>query len=219
MIVFDNNGWLIDRVVVGELMVNCYIVIWKDTREAIIVDPGDDAERIVRRLRDLDAKASSIVLTHGHGDHIGGNHALRKFANFPIFIGKLDAEMLTDAWLNLSAPFGLDTTSPPATQYLLENDKIEVGSGELRVIDTPGHSRGSITLVGDGFALVGDLIFQGSIGRTDFPGGDQGLLLRMIREKITPLGDSCLLLPGHGEATTVGEEKRYNPFLQPDFRF
>lgn len=214
MIVFENKDWQIDRIVVGDLMVNCYLVIWKATRDAIIVDPGDEAERIARRIKELDVIASSIVLTHGHGDHIGGNHALRNLANYPIAIGKDDAAMLTDAWLNLSAPFGMDTTSPPATILLKEGDYVNVGGGNLSVRETPGHSLGSITLSGEGFAIVGDLIFQGSIGRTDFPNGDQDLLLRMIEEKIYPLGDSCVLLPGHGETTTVGIERKSNPFLQ-----
>ncbi len=214
MIIFDNNNWLIDRVIVGDLMVNCYIVIWKATHDAIIVDPGDEADRIIHRVNELGAVVSSIVLTHGHGDHIGGNRDLSKLGEFSIAIGKRDAEMLTDAWLNLSAPFGLDTTSPPASMMLSEGETVKVGGGELKILETPGHSLGSITLAGDGFALVGDLIFQGSIGRTDFPGGSLELLLRMIREKIFPLGNSCLLLPGHGEVSTVGDEKVDNPFLQ-----
>jgi len=214
MKIFENDKWMIDRIVVGDLMVNCYIVIWKETHEAILVDPGDDAGRIAKRLVDLKVIPSTIVLTHGHGDHIGANQALHELSGYPIAIGQNDAPMLTDAWLNLSAPFGMDTTSPPANRILCEGDTISIGGGILEVLETPGHSAGSITLAGEGFAVVGDLIFKGSIGRTDFPGGSQELLLRMIEEKIYPLGDSCVLLPGHGEATTVGAEKIDNPFLQ-----
>ncbi len=219
MISFENKYWLIDRIVVGDLMVNCYIVVWKATSEAIIVDPGDEAPRIVSHLNALNATATAIVLTHGHGDHIGGNYALKEQLNLPIYIGEKDSDMLSDAWLNLSAPFGMDTTSPPASHTLFEADIVRVGGGMLTVWETPGHSKGSISLAGNGFAIVGDLIFQGSIGRTDFPGGSLELLLQMITEKIYPLGDSCVLLPGHGEMTTVGEERRTNPFLQPGFRF
>lgn len=213
MTVFDKNGWLIDCIVVGDLMVNCYIVLHKESRSAVIIDPGDEADRIARRAVGLNAKIVAIVITHGHGDHIGANKELTEKFGCPIYIGKPDAEMLTDIWLNLSAPFGMDTTSPPADRLLAEGDAVRIGTGELTVIETPGHSVGSITLLGSGFAIVGDLIFQGSIGRTDFPGGNHQQILSVIRQKIFSLDDDSLLLPGHGETTTVGEEKRTNPFF------
>ena len=206
-------------MVVGELMVNAYIVAWQQSKEAIVVDPGGEAEMILERVRELDLNVISIVNTHGHGDHIGGNTELKEATGKPLIIGRHDAAMLTDPWKNMSAQFGMPVTSVPADRLLDEGDEVKIGDGGLKVFHTPGHSPGSIILVDDGFAIVGDLLFAGSIGRTDFPGGSLELLLRMVREKVFPLGDDCLVLPGHGPETTVGEEKRNNPFLKPGFGF
>ena len=213
------NEWLVDRMVVGELMVNAYIVAWQQTKEAIVVDPGGEAEMILERVRELDLNIILIVNTHGHGDHIGGNTELKEATGKPLIIGRHDAAMLTDPWKNMSAQFGMPVTSLPPDRLLDEGDEVKIGDGGLKVFHTPGHSPGSIILVDDGFAIVGDLLFAGSIGRTDFPGGSLELLLRMVREKVFPLGDDCLVLPGHGPETTVGEEKRSNPFLKPGFGF
>jgi glyoxylase-like metal-dependent hydrolase (beta-lactamase superfamily II) len=215
---YNNNNWQIERIVVGPLMVNAYIVAWKPTRDAIVVDPGDEAEVILERIKLLELNVNAILNTHGHGDHIGGNRDLKKALDVPIIIGRLDAGMLTDPWQNMSAPFGMSTDSPPADRLLDESEAVEIGAGRLNVLHAPGHSSGSIILVGDGFAIVGDVLFAGSIGRTDFPGGSLELLLKMIREKIFPLGDGCRIFPGHGPETTVGQERRHNPFLQPGFR-
>jgi len=211
----NNDQWLIERMVVGELMVNAYIVAWKETLDAIIIDPGGEAERILDRIKELNLNINSIINTHGHGDHIGGNAEMVETLRKPLMIGRYDAEMLTDSMKNMSAPFGMPATSPPADKLLNEGEVIEIGEGKLDIFHTPGHSPGSIILAGDGFAIVGDLLFAGSIGRTDFPGGSFEMLVKMIREKVFPLGDDCLVLPGHGPETTVAEEKRSNPFLQP----
>jgi glyoxylase-like metal-dependent hydrolase (beta-lactamase superfamily II) len=217
VIVYRNDDWLIERIVVGDLMVNCYLVVDRPTGQAIVVDPGDEGARIIAKAFKLNARSTAIVITHGHGDHIGGNQLLAGRLDVPIMVGRLDAPMLPDAWMNLSAPFGMSVVSPPAARLLDEGDVVGVGGKELKVLHTPGHSPGSICLVGEGFSIVGDLIFQGSVGRTDFPGGSFAELKRMILEKIFPLGDDCLLLPGHGDTTTVGVERRTNPFLQPGF--
>jgi len=211
----QNDLWLIERMVVGELMVNAYIVAWKETLDAVIIDPGDEAERILDRIQELNLNINAIINTHGHGDHIGGNGEMVETLKVPLMIGRYDAEMLTDSMKNMSAPFGMPATSPPADKLLDEGDVIEIGEGRLNIFHTPGHSPGSIVLAADGFAIVGDLLFEGSIGRTDFPGGSFETLVKMVREKVFPLGDDCLVLPGHGPETTVGEERRSNPFLRP----
>jgi len=210
-------NWLIERIVVGPLMVNAYLIAWKPTRDAIVVDPGDESEIILDRIKSLELNVNAIINTHGHGDHIGGNREMKEALDVPIIIGRHDAGMLTDPWMNMSAPFSMSTDSPPADKLLDEGDIIEIGEGRLNVLHAPGHSPGSIVLAGNGFAVVGDVLFAGSIGRTDFPGGSLEMLLKMIREKILPLGDRCHILPGHGPETTVGQEKRHNPFLQPGF--
>jgi len=214
---YESDQWLIERLTVGELMVNCYLIACKVTHEMAVVDPGDEADRIMRKIREMGGHVKLIVNTHGHGDHIGGNESLAKMTGAPIAVGRLDAPMLPDAWLNLSAPFGMDVTSPPPSIILGEGDVIEIGKGKLTVLDTPGHTPGGITLVDDGFAFVGDLIFNNSVGRTDFPGGDSRTLLKMINEMILTLDDDVLLLPGHGDATTVGEERRENPYINGAF--
>jgi glyoxylase-like metal-dependent hydrolase (beta-lactamase superfamily II) len=210
-----NDQWLIERLVVGELMVNAYIVAWKETLDAVIIDPGGETERILDRIQELNLNILSIINTHGHGDHIGGNGEMVEALQKPLMIGRYDAAMLTDSNRNMSAPFGMPMTSPPADKLLDEGDVIEIGDAKLEIFHTPGHSPGSIVLAGDGFAIVGDLLFAGSIGRTDFPGGSFDMLVKMVREKVFPLGDDCLVLPGHGPETTVGEERRTNPFLRP----
>jgi len=212
-----DERWLIERLVVGELMVNCYIVAWRPTGEAVVFDPAGEVERILDRLKVLNLRVTTVINTHGHGDHIGGNRELVAATGAPLVIGRKDADMLTDPWKNMSAQFGMPASSIPADRLLDEGDVVTVGEGELRVFETPGHSPGSLIFCADTFAIVGDLLFAGSIGRTDFPGGSLEMLLRMVREKVYPLGDDCLILPGHGPETTVGEERRSNPFLQPGF--
>ncbi len=216
MIVFDSADWLIDSLVVGDLMVNCYLVLWKATGDIAVIDPGDEPERILKRVEELRGRVGIIVNTHGHGDHIGGNRTLAKMTGVKIAIGRADAGMLPDAELNLSQAYGMVVTSPLAGILLKEGDTVVVGGGVLKVLETPGHTKGGITLVADGFAVVGDLIFQGSIGRTDFPGGSFEVLMNSINQKVLPLGDKTVLLPGHEDQTTVGLERLYNPFLMMD---
>ena len=201
----SDDRWLIDRLIVGEFMVNCYIVGWRETGEAIVVDPGGEVERILDRIKELNLKVIGVVNSHGHGDHIGGNNELLEATRVKLSVGEKDAAMLEDPRKNLSAPFGYMIRSRTPDRLLKEGDTIEIGGGTLKVFETPGHSPGSVTLVGDGFALV---------GRTDFPYGDFNLLIQMIREKLFPLGDKCVVLPGHESVTTIGEERRSNPFLK-----
>lgn len=216
--IYKNNNILIEQFVTGDLMTNCYIAIWKATGDAVVIDPGAEADRIFEALKQNGARVTAIVNTHGHGDHIGANGDLKALTGAPIYIGAADAEMLTDPEKNLSRPFGFDIYSPPADRILKAGDTVGFGEGKLKVLETPGHSPGSISLVGQGFVFVGDLLFEGSIGRTDFLGGNYDELIRNIREKIFPLGDDCVVFSGHGNATTVGAEKRSNPFLAPGLR-
>lgn len=160
---------------------------------------------------------AAILLTHGHLDHIEGNAALRRqWPELPILIGVRDAPMLTDPVLNLSAKSGRPVTSPPADRLLAEPDRVEAAGFELEVFDIPGHSPGHIVYLlrseSPYLVLGGDVLFQGSIGRCDLPGGDQNLLISGIRKKLFSLPENTIVYPGHGDPTTVGEEQRTNPF-------
>ncbi len=143
----DVEGWIVERLVVGELMVNCYLVGCGSTREAVVVDPGGEAERILDRIERENLRIRAVVNTHGHGDHIGANREIVEATGAPLWIGARDAPVLPDAMRNLSAPFGLPVTSPAADGLLREGDRIELGDRTLRVIETPGHSPGGITPV------------------------------------------------------------------------
>jgi hydroxyacylglutathione hydrolase len=197
---------------------NTYVVWQPGRTDAVVFDPGLQPELILDVLRDQGLTVAAVVNTHGHADHIGGNAALKEaFPQAPVIIGARDAVMLTDADANLSAPFGFAVTSPPADRTVAEGDVVEAAGLSLEVLDIPGHSPGHVVYVYRAdpiFVFGGDVLFRGSIGRTDFPGGDLDLLLRGIREKLFPLPAATVVYPGHGPATTVGHERRTNPFLQ-----
>jgi glyoxylase-like metal-dependent hydrolase (beta-lactamase superfamily II) len=201
---------------------NTYIA-WRPGRtDAIVVDPGFEPEAVIEALRAEGLTPAAILNTHGHVDHIAGNDALKAaFPAAPLIIGAGDAAMLTDPMLNLSGLSGVAVTSPPADRTVREGDVIEAAGLRLEVLDIPGHSPGHVVFVlrDDSVVFGGDVLFAGSIGRTDFPGGDLDLLLSGIRAKLWPLPDASAVYPGHGPATTVGVEKRTNPFLAGGARF
>lgn len=205
---------ILETIVVGPLQVNCYLVGCEKSREVAVIDPGDDVERILESLKKANLKAVYIINTHEHFDHVGGNKRLHEATGAQILAHSASAEEIT----NISSRallWGMRAEdSPPVDRLLEEGDLVNIGeSVTLKVLSTPGHSLGSISLAGEGFAFVGDLIFAGSIGRTDFPGGDYETLIRSVKEKIFPLGDDVVLYSGHGPATTVGRERATNPFF------
>jgi glyoxylase-like metal-dependent hydrolase (beta-lactamase superfamily II) len=200
-------------VPVGMLEVNAIIAYDSDSLEGVLIDPGEEPETILAAIRRIGVRLESIVLTHGHGDHIGAVDILRDELSLPVAIGRLDAAMLTDSRLNLSADFGVRLELKPADRLLDEGDRIHTGKFSFEVIHTPGHTEGSICLKSDEHVIVGDLIFCRSVGRTDLPGGSFPALIRSINEKILTLPDATWLYPGHGPVTTVGRERASNPFL------
>lgn len=197
---------------------NSYVV-WRDGgTAAFVIDPGFEPDLILDALADRGLTLAAIVCTHGHVDHIAGNAALKTaFPAAPILIGPGDAAMLTDANLNLSAPFGMPVTSPPADVLVTEGEPVTAAGIALDVFDAPGHSPGHVVYVirdtDPPTVLGGDVLFRGSVGRTDFPGGSFELLKHHIRRVLWPLPAGTVVYPGHGPVTTVGHEKRTNPFL------
>jgi glyoxylase-like metal-dependent hydrolase (beta-lactamase superfamily II) len=196
---------------------NTYIARLDGRDDCVVVDPGLEPEKIVRYLRKHELTPAALLNTHGHGDHIGGNGALKElWPRCPVVIGRDDASKLTDPIANLSASFGMSLVCPPADITVDEGDTYEAAGIEFQVRAIPGHSVGHVVYLWEGreppLVFVGDVIFAGSIGRTDFPGGDHRGLVLGIRAKLFTLPDDTMLLPGHGPATTVGEEKRSNPF-------
>lgn len=196
---------------------NTYVVWRRGQGTALVVDPGLQPELIVDFLAEHGLGVAAILNTHGHADHIGGNEALKNaYPHAPLLIGAGDAALLTDADLNLSAPFGLPIVSPPADRLLHEGDTLELAGIRLAVFEIPGHSAGHIVFIHEGhptIVLGGDVLFRGSIGRTDFPGGSFETLRDGIHTKLFTLPPDTVVYPGHGPVTTVGYEKRTNPFV------
>jgi hydroxyacylglutathione hydrolase len=197
---------------------NSYAVWQPGSTETIVFDPGLEPELILDFLREQGLGVAAILNTHGHADHIGGNEALKQtFPQAPIVIGLNERRMLVDANANLSALFGTPIVSPAADRTVTEGDVVEYAGIRLEVLDVPGHSRGHVAFLWRGKPCLlfgGDVLFRGSIGRSDFPGGDSETLLRSIREKVFALPSDTVVYPGHGPVTTVGHEKRTNPFVR-----
>lgn len=206
---------IVRTVRVGALGTNCYIVGCEKTRKALVIDPGDEPAKILAALRASELECGSIVNTHGHVDHIAGNAGVKAATGAPIEIHEADAQALVDPGLNLSVlavsapvPGAEGIAGPGADRLLREGDEVVAGSVRLRVIHTPGHTPGSISLVGDGVVFCGDTLFaDGGVGRTDFPGGSYDALVRSIEVKLFRLPDDTVVYPGHGPATTIGRER------------
>ncbi len=198
---------------VGALETNCYLVYSEDTLECIIVDPGADSNKIIQEIESNNLKPTVIINTHAHVDHIGANKIIKEKFDIPLYIHKADFGLLKSA---LQLGFGMvigAKKSPPPDRFLKEGDILKLGKSQLTVIHTPGHSPGSISLLGEGFILSGDALFQGGVGRTDLPGGSWDELQSSIRNKILNLPSDTLIFPGHGPSTKVSFEKKSNPYL------
>lgn len=202
------------RLEVGALGTNCYIVWCEQTQQAVIIDPGGDAASIMAQIGDEKLSVQYIINTHGHADHIGALAKIKQATGAPVLIHAADAGMLTSASKNLSSYMGPGMTFEPADRLIEENDVISFGTESLTVLETPGHTPGGICLKGEGVVFSGDTLFAESIGRTDFPGGSYSQLIRNIREKLMILPDHYIVYPGHGPETTIGWERKRNPFIQ-----
>ena len=204
---------IIKALPVGPIMANCFIVGCQETLEAVVIDPGDEADKILQSVTDLHLTVKSILNTHGHFDHVSANKGINAATGAPILIHALDAPMLQKISAS-AANWGLTAQdSPPPDRTIDEGDTITFGKITLKVIHTPGHTPGGVSFYADGHVFVGDTLFAGSIGRTDFPGGDLGTLKSSIQGKLFTLGDDVRVHTGHGPETTIGQEKQFNPFV------
>ncbi|AQR95073.1 MULTISPECIES: MBL fold metallo-hydrolase [Clostridium] len=197
---------IIKTILAGMYEENCYLVMDEDTKELGIIDPGGHANSIINEINLLEGKPKFILLTHGHLDHVDGVIELVNNLKVPFYINKADEDLMQkDDFV-----FG---TLPKASGYLSEGDTLTLGKHEIKVIETPGHTPGGICFLIDDNIFTGDTLFQGSVGRSDFPGGNGMQLIKNIKEKLLPLGDGIKVFPGHGPTSNIGYEKRNNPFL------
>ncbi len=197
---------------------NAYVVYREGGGQCLVIDPGLEPDRILRKMDEKRLTPAAILNTHGHSDHIAGNEALkRRWPHCPLVIGEAEAQKLADPQQNLSAMFGFSLVSPPPEVKVRDGQVYSAAGLEVRVLAIPGHSAGHVIYVIDDrdppVAFVGDVIFSGGIGRTDFPDGDFQALAEGIRQKLYRLPDDTELFPGHGPPTTVGQEKEHNPFV------
>ncbi len=205
---------IIKKLEVGPIMANCFILGCESTKEAVVIDPGDDADRILMELAKSELKVKYLINTHGHFDHVSANKRMKEATGAQIAIHPEDEPMFNE--LSRSAQmFGLSSeNSPPADILLNDGDEIIFGEITLQVIHTPGHSKGGISLYTKGHLFAGDTLFAGSIGRTDLAGGDYDTLISSIKEKLLIFDEDTIVYTGHGPETTIGNEKRMNPFLR-----
>ena len=198
---------------------HCYVAATAGDPACVVIDPGFEPDAIVAWIDQHRLAPAAILITHGHSDHIAGITAIRdRWPGLPILIGRGDAPKLTDPAGNLSAAFGLALTSPPADRLLADDERVAIAGLTFRVAEIPGHSRGHVVFVVEGceppVVFGGDVLFRDGVGRSDFPDGDAAALATGIRRRLYTLPDDTLVLPGHGEPTTVGRERRGNPFVR-----
>ena len=205
---------MIEGRAMGAMGANCYLYACMESKKAVIIDPGADGKKIHRWVLEKELTIEYILLTHGHVDHIGAVDELRGLlGTVSVGIHAADAEMLTDGKKNLSSYLGAEVVLQGADFLLQDGQEITIGNEKIKVISTPGHSPGCVCFLSNEGLFSGDTLFAGSIGRTDFPGVSLPQLLKGVKEKLMILSDDTRVLPGHGEETSIGEEKRDNPYL------
>jgi glyoxylase-like metal-dependent hydrolase (beta-lactamase superfamily II) len=198
---------------VGSFAANCYLVACDETREGVIIDPGAEAKHILSQVEKEKISVKHIINTHGHVDHVGANEEVRTALGAPILIHEADGEMCAKPHASLASFVGKTKLAEP-DRLLKGGDCIKAGTLEFEVIETPGHTKGSVSLLVDGVLFTGDTLFASSIGRTDLQGGSFDEIIRSIKEKLLVFPDETVVYPGHGPESTIGDEKKYNPFLR-----
>ncbi|MGL4606870.1 MAG: MBL fold metallo-hydrolase [Eubacteriaceae bacterium] len=204
----------LEKLSLGVMGTNCYIIWDCDTLEAAVIDPGFEDERIFDCIESNNLKVKYILLTHGHFDHLGGVDRVKERTHGKILIHENDGDCLPKPERNLSVLAGLELKVTPADGFLFDGETLKLGSREIKVIHTPGHSAGGVCFLVEDQLISGDTLFYSSIGRTDFADGDLKEIIKSIRDKIIVLGDEIQVYPGHGENTTIGYERLNNPFLK-----
>ena len=204
----------VEPLIVGPLMSNCYIVWDEKVKQGAIIDPGDDADNILKVVKELGVEIKYILATHGHFDHVGGVASLRQNLNAEFLAHEKDFFFIEDG-KNAANRWNVDIDQPPKPDRFIEDgEKIKVGGFELEVLHTPGHSPGGISFLNDRMVFCGDTLFQGNIGRTDFRQGSFEELANSIKTKLYTLPDDTICYTGHGPVTTIGDEKRFNAFVR-----
>lgn len=197
----------------GPLQANCYLLYDKEGGEAVIIDPGYNGKEFIEILNKKNLKLKYIILTHGHGDHIGGVAELLSTFKTELLIHKDDEEMLTDKIKSGTVIIGYPDVNVSATVFIKDGDELSLGDEKLIIIHTPGHTKGGVSILTGNKLFVGDTLFFGSVGRTDFPGGSFEELKNSIQNKLFTLSEDVIVYPGHGGATTIKREKNSNPYV------
>ncbi|HEX9023113.1 MAG TPA: MBL fold metallo-hydrolase [Geobacteraceae bacterium] len=206
---------IFEIVVVGPLAVNCFILGCEKSKEGVVVDPGAEPDRIIAAVSRLGLGISRVINTHGHFDHVGGNRKVLEHTGAELLVHEKDAPFLSRA-AEVAAKYGASTeNSPPPDRFLEDGAIISFGNYQMKAIHTPGHTPGGscLYIASEVLVLTGDTLFADGIGRTDFPGGSHDTLIESIRTRLFQLPDAVRACPGHGPSTTIGHEKRYNPYL------
>lgn len=205
----------IERMMLGPVQTNCYVIWNTNTKEAVVIDAAYDGARIAKKLTEKGLCLKAILLTHGHFDHIMGVHELKEITGAPVYVWKEEQEVLEAASVNCSDQVGQPYTVK-ADSYIKDGAELMLLDTMFRLLGTPGHTKGSACyyLEEQGLLFSGDTLFEGSVGRTDLPTGSMGSLIRSIKAKLFPLPDSVKVYPGHGDETTIAYEKQYNPFCR-----
>jgi hydroxyacylglutathione hydrolase len=206
---------LIEAFVVGQLQANCYAVGDEETREVVVIDPGDQSEALLEEFERRRYRVVAVLASHSHLDHTGAVHdLLGALPEAKFYMHRLDYPSIAEQAPSAPAWYGHPVTAPrEPDRYVEHEERLSVGRYELTVLHCPGHTPGSVCIAGDGAVFTGDVLFQGSIGRFDFPGSDGRALIRSIKQHLMALPDETVLYPGHGPSSTIGEERRHNPFL------